>query len=265
MDFIKMHSNANDFVIIDRRSIGDAVVDYAAIAHRRTGVGCDQVVTIDRSDGGTDCTITIHNPDGSQAAMCGNAAMCVGKLLMDELGTTSASITIGDRVVLAEKSKTGMILVNLGKPKLAWQDIPIAHECDTLKVPLSIPGYPQPVGVNMGNTHMVFFVASVRDCKLEELGPLVEHNSIFPQRTNVCVAEVVTRSQITLRVWERGTGETFSCGSGSCAALIAGVRLGVTERKCTVSMPGGDLLTEWQESGDTVVGSGVTESFRGVL
>ncbi|ASI48284.1 diaminopimelate epimerase [Anaplasma ovis str. Haibei] len=259
-----MHSNANDFVIIDRRSIGDAVVDYAAIAHRRTGVGCDQVVTIYRSSS-TDCLVTIHNADGSQAEMCGNAAMCVGKLLMDELGTTSASMTIGDRIVLAEKSKTGMIRVNLGKPKLAWQDIPIACECDTLRVPLSIPKYPQPVGVNMGNTHMVFFVASVRNCKLEELGPLVEHNSIFPQRTNVCVAEVVTRSQITLRVWERGTGETFSCGSGSCAALIAGVRLGVTERKCTVSMPGGDLLTEWQESGDTVVSSGVTESFRGIL
>ncbi|ACZ48790.1 diaminopimelate epimerase [Anaplasma centrale str. Israel] len=265
MNFIKMHSNANDFVIIDRRNTGDAAIDYAAIAHRKTGVGCDQVVTIDRSDGSTDCTITIHNPDGSQAAMCGNAAMCVGKLLMDELGTISTSITIGDRTVVAEKVPTGRIRVNLGSPKLAWQDIPIARECDTLQIPLSIPGYPQPVGVNMGNPHVVFFVASVKDCKLEELGPLVEHDSMFPQRTNVCVAEVVTRNQITLRVWERGTGETCSCGSGSCAALIAGVRLGATERKCVITMPGGSLLTEWQESGDTVVSSGVTESFRGVL
>ncbi|MCU7611207.1 diaminopimelate epimerase [Anaplasma capra] len=266
MDFIKMHSNSNDFVIIDRRNAdnGPTDVNYACIAHRKTGVGCDQVVIMDRSDN-ADCTMFIYNADGSQVAMCGNAAMCLGKLLMDEHGTASASIAVGDRVILAERMSCGRIKINLGKPKLAWQDIPVAKECDTLSVPLSIPGFPQPVGVNMGNTHMVFFVESVKSCQLEVLGPMVEQHPIFPQKTNVCVAEVAARNHIILRVWERGVGETSSCCSGSCAALISGVRLGITDKQCLVGMPGGDLLTEWQESGDILASGGVAKSFQGVL
>ncbi|MGN7678404.1 MAG: diaminopimelate epimerase [Anaplasma sp.] len=260
-----MHSNANDFVIIDCRNISDSTnIDYGKIAQRRTGIGCDQVVTIRRSTD-ADCTMIIHNADGSQAGMCGNAAICVGQLLMNESGSNTASIEVGERIVVANKTETGGVRVNMGKPRLAWQDIPVAIQCDTLSIPLSIGTLPPPAGVSMGNPHVVFFVKSVADCNLEAWGPIVENHPLFPQRTNVCVGQAISRDNILLRVWERGVGETHSCGSGTCATLVAGVRLGLTNRCCTVNMPGGALFTEWQASGDTVISGRAIESFRGVL
>ncbi len=242
-NFIKMHGTGNNFVIIDSRSANDLNWNYKKIANQN---GCDQVIVITNSSL-ADCFMHIYNADGSKAEMCGNAARCVGYLLMSEKGTEYITIELVNKRIL-ECFKVGdkSIKVNMGKPLLKWHEIPLSTECDTLYLPIELEMLKEPVAVNIGNPHIVFFVDNVNEIPLQSLGPKLENYVLFPQKINISIAQVEKSGEITLRVWERGTGITASCGSAACAALVASTLRGyLTAQQTSVDLPGGKLLIEW--------------------
>jgi len=265
--FLKMHGLGNDFVVVDTREsatvFDDALVQHVGDRHR--GVGFDQFITIEppRSAGAT-VFMGIRNPDGSHSGACGNATRCVADLLMREQNVDRVVIETISGLLPSQRGSDGLITVDMGAPQLDWQHIPLAHPHDTLHLPLTVGPLADPVAVNMGNPHAVFFVPAVQAIALAELGPVVEHHPLFPARTNVDVVEVLSPTHLRLRVWERGAGITLACGSGACATLVAAVRRGVCERRATLTLDGGDLFIHWRDSDDHVLMTGpVATSFRG--
>ncbi|MBU6475095.1 MAG: diaminopimelate epimerase [Alphaproteobacteria bacterium] len=264
--FIKMHGLGNDFAIFDgrREEIRLTSVRIQALADRHTGIGFDQMVIIDlpRSPE-TDAFLRIYNADGSEVGACGNATRCIGKLLMAELGKSVVVLeTIAAK--LAAKYAGDKICVDMGEAHLKWREIPLTNENKTDFLPISEGGLKQPVAVGMGNPHAVFFVEDAIHVPLETLGPRIEHHPLFPERTNVEVAQVISPTEIRMRVWERGAGITQACGTGACATAVAGVRRGLTERKVTVILDGGALEIEWRESDGHVLMTGdAVEVYRG--
>lgn len=247
--FRKMHGLSNDFVIIDCRASGAmpprAVM--AAMTHRKTGVGCDQLIPIlPPQDAKADAFMRIINsPDASEAQACGNATRCVADVLMNEKGSNECVIqTVAGLLACTRDPSTGLITVDMGVPRLEWNQIPVAKECDTLHLPLK----GDPVGVNIGNPHAVFFVDDVETFKVREIGPGIEHDSLFPEKANIEFAKVLDRSHIRMRVWERDSGETEACGSAACATIVAAVSRGLTDRQCEVMLNGGPLQFHWRES-----------------
>ncbi|MDX5462503.1 MAG: diaminopimelate epimerase [Wolbachia endosymbiont of Tetragnatha montana] len=243
---VKMHGTGNNFVIIDSRSTDDLNWNYKKIANQDS---CDQVIVITNSSL-ADCFMHIYNADGSKAEMCGNAARCVGYLLMSEKDAEYSIIELtNNRILECFKVGDKSIKVNMGKPLLKWHEIPLSYECDPLYLPIELEMLKEPVAVNIGNPHIVFFVDNVNEIPLQSLGPKLENHELFPQKTNVSIVQIGKSGEINLRVWERGTGITASCGSAACAAFAASVlRKYLITKQTSVNLPGGQLLIEW--SGD---------------
>ncbi|MGE3693198.1 MAG: diaminopimelate epimerase [Novosphingobium sp.] len=257
--FVKMHGLGNDFVVLDARAQALPLMDTrlaSALADRKTGIGCDQLIVIEPSDV-ADFRMRIFNADGGEVESCGNAARAVGLLH----GAPARIETLGG-LIEASPQDSG-IAVDMGEPRFDWDAIPLAYAMDTLTMPVGWGELESPAAVNVGNPHAVFFVADNRAVDLTRLGPEIEHDSLFPERVNVNVATVTARDALRLRVWERGVGETRACGTGACATAIAAMRRGLTERAVTVSLTGGDLRIEWRADNHIEMTGPAAESFRG--
>ena len=262
-----MHGLGNDFVVLDSRQTPVALTTEAvvAIGDRRHGVGFDQLVVIEPAGEGADAFMQIRNPDGSEAGACGNATRCVASLLMNELNKPNVTVrTIsGDLVATARES--GLIEVDMGTPRLGWQDVPLAREADTLRLPLTLGPLADAAACSMGNPHATFFVPSLDALDIPALGPALEHDRWFPERANIGFAQVLAPDHLRLVVWERGAGLTLACGSGACATLVNAHRRGLCNRAATVSLPGGDLLIHWREDGHVLMTGPVATAFLGTL
>lgn len=256
--FIKMHGLGNDFAIFDARQ-EKCHFNAQQIRHlgdRRRGIGFDQMIILEKPvSPETDIIMRIYNADGSEVEACGNATRCVSFILAGETGRPDVVIeTVAG--VLRGHVTGKKVSVDMGPAYLDWKDIPLSHATETISLPISEGVISNPVAVNVGNPHAVFFVDQVSDVSLEDVGPKVEYHPLFPERTNVEIAEITSRREIRMRVWERGVGITEACGTGACATAIAAVRRGLTERKVTVVLDGGALDIEWRESDNHVVLTG---------
>lgn len=262
--FIKMHGCGNDFVILDARTNTLPEIDIARIAHRQFGIGCDQVIILEKATANADVRMRIINADGSEVESCGNASRCVGWLVAQEKKSGEAVVIETQGGVVVAVVKGHSVTVDMGAPRLEWQEIPLSHPVDTLHLPVSEGVLRDGVGVSMGNPHAVFFVPDATAVPLETLGGKLEHNSLFPARANIGVADIKGRDHIRLRVWERGAGLTLACGTGACAALVAAHRRELADRKASVKLPGGTLIIELRESDNHVLMTGeVAVSFKG--
>ena len=272
--FRKMNGFGNDFVVVDVRAraipFSDAVV--RAIANRETGIGCDQFILIERPRAGGDCFMGIRNADGNEVEACGNAARCIASLMLDETGKAEVTVETIGAITKGWRAESGDITVDMGAPKLGWQQIPLSEEIrDTRGIELQIgpiddPILHTPAVVNMGNPHAIFFVDDVNKVDLTQVGPLLENHPMFPERANISLAHVTDRGHMELKVWERGVGLTQACGTAACAAAVAGARKRLTDRTSIVSLPGGDLQLEWRKSDDHVLMTGpATFDYDGVL
>ncbi|WP_093968658.1 diaminopimelate epimerase [Actibacterium lipolyticum] len=251
LPFMKMHGLGNDFVVIDQRK-GSAPLSAAlvsAIADRHWGVGFDQLAVIEAEDG-ADARLTFYNSDGSLSAACGNATRCIARFIMDETGQNALKLVTERGLLLAEDAGNGLTRVNMGAPLLDWQEVPLAEAMDTLELPIE----GAPVATGMGNPHCTFFVDDAEAIPLEQFGQRYEHHPLYPERTNVEVVQILSDSEIRLRIWERGTGITSASGSCSCAAAVAAARRGLTGRKVTVRVDGGTLEIDWRDDGVWMTG-----------
>jgi diaminopimelate epimerase len=261
--FLKMHGLGNDFVVLDARvqplpgAITPAVA--RALADRHTGIGCDQLILLEPSSE-ADFAMRIFNLDGGEVEACGNATRCVGMLAG---GAARIATAAG---VLETQAIDGGIAVDMDVPRLEWEQIPLAWAMDTLDMPVGWDhGLERPCAVNVGNPHAVFFVVDCDAVPLQTLGPLIEHDPVFPERVNVNVATVLDRQTIRLRVWERGVGLTRACGTGACATAVAAMRRGLVERSVTVHLPGGPLAIAWGKDGRVTMTGPATTSFTGIF
>ncbi|MEM6491115.1 MAG: diaminopimelate epimerase [Pseudomonadota bacterium] len=252
--FLKMQGAGNDFVVIDRRRAG-ATVDAAsarALADRATGVGCDQIVLVD-PDVDADARMTILNADGSPAEACGNAARCVAKLVLEETGADAGAIRTTAGALPIWRAEADRWGVDMGLPRFDWADIPLAEPYDGDRMAFRSGPFADPTPLSMGNPHAVFFVDALDDDEITAHGPRIETDPAFPARVNAGFARVDGRDRIRLRVWERGAGLTRACGSGACAALVAAVKRGLTDRAAAVAMDGGTLRIEWRAGDEHVL------------
>ncbi|MFN4354054.1 diaminopimelate epimerase [Parvibaculum sp.] len=262
--FRKMNGLGNDFVVLDLRHEPLALTDAVAraIASRETGIGCDQLITIEEPRHGGDAFMGIRNNDGGVVEACGNAARCIGRLILEETGKESVVIETPAGDTIATRAEGGDITVDMGEPRLLWNEIPLSEEFrDTRAIelevgPLGNPVMHSPGVVNVGNPHAIFFVEDVDAIDLGRIGPMLEHHPLFPERANISVAQVFSPTHIKLRTWERGAGLTRACGTAACAATVAAVRRRKTERNITVSLPGGDLSIEWREADNHIYMTG---------
>lgn len=268
--FLKMHGLGNDFVVFDARK-APVTLDSGlahAIADRRRGIGCDQVIVIANDDSGADAFMRIYNADGGEVAACGNASRCVAKLLIEESGR--AEIRLASKGGLLECRAAGdAITVDYGVPQLDWREIPMAQAVDTQSFALPVAGFTdaalrEAAAVATGNPHLVLFVEDAVHAPLDSLGPAIELHPWFPARTNVEFVERRSDEAIRMRVWERGVGITEACGTGACASVVAAHRRGLTGRKVKVELDGGVLDIEWREDDDHVLMTGPAAlSFKG--
>ena len=259
VSFTKMHGLGNDFVVLDARRDALPPVTPAlarALADRRTGIGCDQLVLLEPSQI-ADFRMRIFNADGGEVSACGNATRAVALL---HGGPASIETAAG---LLAATPGTGGIAVDMGVPRFDWQDIPLAYAMDTLSMPVGWEGLENPAAVDVGNPHAVFFVDDCDAVPLDRIGPVIENDPLFPERVNVNVASVTARDSIRLRVWERGAGLTRACGTGACATAIAAMRRGLADRAVTVTLPGGPLAIAWGADDRITMTGPAAESFRG--
>jgi diaminopimelate epimerase len=262
MNFTKMHGLGNDFIVIDAitQPIELSEDQYRFIADRRFGIGCDQILLVEKARSETtDFYYRIINADGSEVEQCGNGARCFARFVQEKGLSDKAEIHVGTnagdiRLLLQDD---GLVRVDMGVPQLAPEEIPFIAveqaityelEVDHLIVELS--------AVSIGNPHAVLRVESVAMAPLENIGPLLESHVRFPQRCNVGFMQIVDRQQIKLRVFERGAGETMACGTGACAAVVSGHLLGLLDEQVTVTLPGGDLVIEWPGEGHPIMMSG---------
>lgn len=261
LPFLKMHGAGNDFVVLDARQGGvaptPALVRALGDSHR--GVGFDQLVLIE-PDAQAAARLTFFNADGSTAGACGNATRCVARLIMDETGAPGLALRTERGLLPAEDAGGGLTRVNMGPPQLGWADLPLARAVDMLHLPL--PG--DPVAVGMGNPHCVHFVPDAEAVDVAGLGARIEHDPLFPQATNVEFASLTAPDRLRMRVWERGTGITLACGSGTCATAVAAHLRGLTGRRVTVDVDGGTLEIDWRDDGVWMTGP-TAMVFRGTL
>lgn len=261
--FIKMHGCGNDFIVLDGRASALPPLDWVRLAHRRLGIGCDQIIILQPSCK-ADLSMRIINADGSEVAACGNATRCVGWLVANE-SRHKKPIQIETLAgFLHTEVQNNLVTVDMGRPGLAWEQIPLSESVDTLYMPLIEGMSMQPACVSMGNPHVVFFVPDADAVRLERIGPCIERHKLFPERVNVGIAQVVSRNAIKLRVWERGGGIPLSCGTGACAAVVAGTLRGLMEGVVEVASAGGVLHIECDRRDGHVYMTGpVHVSFEG--
>ncbi|THD85355.1 diaminopimelate epimerase [Aliigemmobacter aestuarii] len=251
LSFMKMHGLGNDFVVIDSRG-REAVTTpelARALGDRHRGVGFDQLAEILDSDS-ADFRLDFWNSDGSRAGACGNATRCVSDFVMRGAGREAVTLSTSRGLLSARRRADGLVSVNMGAPQLDWAEVPLARDMDTLHLPL--PG--DPVAVGMGNPHCVFFVPDAQAVDVAGTGPGVEHDPLFPARTNVEFASLTAPDRLRMRVWERGTGITLACGSGACATAVAAHLRGLTGRRVLLDLDGGQLEVDWREDGVWMTG-----------
>jgi diaminopimelate epimerase len=256
--FHKMHGLGNDFVIVDAREEPFEVSSSLAraIADRRTGVGCDQLIVLEPS-AKADLKIRIWNSDGGEVESCGNATRCViqlaGAKTIESRGRQLEGTSLADDVEVA-----------MGEPRFAWNEIPLAYAMDTDLLPMAWEGLEQGQAINVGNPHLVFFVDDADGVDLERIGPLIEHDPAFLERINVNLVELEPGG-LRLRTWERGAGLTLACGTGACAAAVAAIRTKRAISPVKVSMQGGTLTIAWEPGGPVRMRGPATHVFEGEL
>ena len=252
MKFRKMHGLGNDFVILNQTDIKGMLTNaqITQICDRNFGVGCDLLTVLEPSNK-ADIFARFYNADGSESDACGNATRCVADIIMKELGKDSCAIETGRGILECTRAENDMVTVDMGAPLGV-------EELDLTEGPLS-----NPVSVNMGNPHCVFFVDSAEDAPVEELGPKVENNPIFPNKTNVEFVEIINDTKMRQRTWERGIGVTLACGSGACAVAVAGAHTGRTGAKVEIELDGGSLFIEIAENGNALMTGPYTYVFDG--
>jgi diaminopimelate epimerase len=261
LPFMKMHGAGNDFVVIDSRGRGALMTAglARALGDRNRGVGFDQLAELTDADG-ADLRLVFWNADGSQAGACGNATRCVSDHVMRGRGLDRITLKTERGTLVAERQEDGRVWVNMGAPQLDFWSIPLARDVDHLHLPL--PG--EPVAVGMGNPHCVHFVPDAEAVDLAALGPKIERDPLFPQRTNVEFATLLSPCRVRMRVWERGTGITLACGSGACATAVAAHLRGMTGPRVVLEVDGGTLEVDWRDDGVWLTGP-VAMVFDGVL
>ncbi|MEE9389182.1 MAG: diaminopimelate epimerase [Paracoccaceae bacterium] len=244
--FSKMHGAGNDFVIIDSQGRPPVVTAELAraIGDRHRGVGFDQLAEIRTSDD-ADIQIDFWNADGSTAGACGNATRCIVQQAMAGSGRKRMLVKTERGLLQAEMGADGQVSVNMGMPIFDWADIPLAVETDSDHLPID----GDPAAVGMGNPHCIFFVPDTDQVDVTGRGGKIELHALFPKATNVEFIQVLSPTQLRMRVWERGTGITLACGSGACAAAVAGHRRGLCERRVHIAVDGGALMVDWREDG----------------
>lgn len=266
--FRKMHGTGNDFVVLDSRKHALNFDGAAAkrLADRHFGIGCDQLVLLENSQV-ADVAMRIFNADGSEISTCGNATRCVADIVMVEAGKDMASIETQAGIRTGTRALDGNVTVNMGAPKFGWKEIPLSESRNTQHLGLEEGLMRDPVAVNMGNPHAIFFVRDLVHIRMAEWGPKLEHNPLFPQAANISAVQVLAENHLKMVVWERGTGLTMACGSAACAATVAGVLREFSQRKATVDLPGGSLEIEWQpgETGEVLMTGSVAYVFEGEI
>lgn len=265
--FLKMHGTGNDFVVLDARTRGLNISCEQAkrLSDRHFGIGCDQLLLLEKSDK-ADVRMRIFNADGSEISTCGNASRCVADFIMRESGGESARIETSAGIVTGTREGE-LIKVNMGAPKFDWQQIPLSESRNTEHLGLQEGLLMDPMAVNMGNPHAIFFVRDLKHIKMAEWGPKLEHNPLFPQRANISAVQVLSPERVKMIVWERGAGLTMACGSAACAAVVAGTVRELTNRAIEVELPGGSLQVQWQqgEPGDVLMSGPVAYVFEGKI
>ena len=254
--FHKMHGLGNDFVVIDAREapVEMTGVRARALADRRTGVGCDQVIVLEPSKI-ADVRMRIFNANGGEVEACGNATRCVVSLL----GGKARIETLAG--LLCGSSEDGLISVEMGEPRFDWDRIPLAYAMDTRSMPVGWEELNSPMAANVGNPHVIFFVPDSDRVDLVRLGPVIETDSLFPEQVNVNIATIDDRRHIRLRVWERGVGLTDACGTGACATAVSAVRAGLADSPVDVRLPGGTLRIDWAPGRPIIMSGPATHVF----
>jgi diaminopimelate epimerase len=268
--FLKMHGLGNDFVVFDAR-VTPLVLDGAAVralASRKRGIGCDQLIVIEKAEK-DDAFMRIYNADGGEVEACGNAARCIGSLLLEETGKGEVRIDSKGGMLACTRGSDGLVTVDYGVPSVDWREIPMAQAVDTLSFALPVENFADGALSNVsavatGNPHLVLFVDNADEAPVDTLGPAIENHAWFPKRTNVEFVERLADNRLRMRVWERGVGVTDACGTGACASVVAAARRGLTGRQVTVELDGGTLDIEWRESDGHVLMTGpATLSYSG--
>jgi diaminopimelate epimerase len=270
--YLKMNGLGNEITVLDLRGSPSRVgpAEARAIAADPRSRFDQLMVLHDPVTPGTDASLRIYNTDGSESGACGNGTRCVAWAMMAD---PVMSRPAGDALLLettagllpVARVSDSVFTVDMGPPRLAWNEIPLRDpypDTRAIAVETQLPEAPElrnPSAVGMGNPHAVFWVADATAYDLAAIGPRLEHDPVFPERANISFAQVLSPEHVLLRVWERGAGATRACGSAACATLVAAVRRGLTGRRATISLPGGDLLIEWRERDDHVLMTGPVE------
>ena len=270
ISFTKMQGVGNDFVVIDATRM-PFTLDAAQIrllADRRFGVGCDQVLVVERPDSAdADFRYRIFNADGGEVEQCGNGARCFVVFARARGLTTKREIRVETKagVIVPALTPDGEVIVDMGVPRFRPEEIPFACGSGAIEEPLDVAGGTRSISaLSMGNPHAVQVVADVDAAPVATEGPLIEHHKRFPLRVNAGYMQVVDRANIRLRVWERGAGETLACGTGACAAVVAGIRRGLLDQDVRVTTRGGPLTIHWEGDGQSVWMKGAaTKVFEG--
>jgi diaminopimelate epimerase len=258
LQFTKMHGAGNDFVVLDgvRQVVALTPERIRFLADRHFGVGCDQILLVERSEvPEADFRYRIFNADGGEVEQCGNGARCFVRFVHDKKLTHKREIVVETRagLISPKLEDDGRVTVNMGAPIFEPARIPFESDSDAVVQPLLVGDRICDItAVSMGNPHAVQVVADVELAPVEQQGPLIENHPRFPRRVNAGFMQVMDRTHIRLRVYERGAGETKSCGTGACAAVVAGIRRGLLEEQVNVSTHGGVLTIAWQGEGQPV-------------
>ena len=256
--FIKMHGLGNDFLVLDARGqpIVLSAAQVRALANRHTGIGFDQLILIEPS-ATADVRLRFWNSDGGEVAACGNGSRAAATLL----GGQHRIETAGG--LLDSNAHAGGAEVDMGAPRWDWDAVPLAYPMDTANLPLAWDDLDHPAALSVGNPHVVFFVPDAAAVALEQIGPTVEHDPVFPERVNVGIVQVTARDHMILRVWERGAGATLACGTGAVAAVAAAQRRGLVDAQVRVSLPGGDLTVTRRDDGHLLLAGAAVIAYTG--
>lgn len=270
--FTKMHGIGNDFVVLDgiNQVVNLSSAQVQRIADRHFGVGCDQLLVVEAYAGEeADFRYRIFNADGSEVEQCGNGARCFARFVYDQGLTQKTTIPVmtASGLIVLNIQPNGQVMVNMGVPEFSPERIPFISERQQTLYNREIAGeWVSFSAVSMGNPHAVLQVTDVDTAPVGVLGPALEHHPSFPRRVNVGFMQVLGRDRVRLRVFERGSGETLACGTGACAAVVAGCIQGLLDTQVTVTLPGGDLQIRWDGEGQPVWMTGPAETvFRGTL
>ena len=261
LKFTKMQGLGNDFVVIDgvRQQVDLAPLTIRALADRRFGVGCDQVLVVERATGDADFRYRIFNADGFEVEQCGNGARCFVVFVRDQGLTDKREIRVetAGGLIVPRLEPDGQVTVDMGVPRFRPEEIPFTAGEGAIEESLDVAGAPVRISaLSMGNPHAVQIVSDVDAAPVTTQGPLIESHRRFPNRVNAGYMQIVDRATIRLRVWERGAGETLACGTGACAAVVVGIRRGLLDATVKVRTRGGELVIGWDGEGTPVMMTG---------